>query len=167
LGADHPDYSIANRSVNGRTIGELLVDVKDFSGQYDLIVLQIGGNDILQKRDTDAVLTDLNTLIQRLLPHTKEIVMLTSGNVGTAVAFSGDEAKQYDRLTRAYRSRVIGLADSTPHFTYIDLFDEPEDDVFAQDPDKYTSIDQLHPSNDGYEFWYQKAKSAFDSALEK
>ena len=167
LGADYPDYSISNRSVNGRTISELLTDTKDFSGQYDLIVLQIGGNDILQKRDTDVVLSDLNSLIQRLLPYTKEIVMLTSGNVGTAVAFKGAEAKEYDRLTRAYRSRVVGLADSTPRFTYIDLFDEPEDDLFAQDPDKYTSIDKLHPSNEGYEYWYQKAKSAFDSALEK
>lgn len=165
LGADYPGYTIQNQSVNGRTIAELLIDVQDFSGQYDLIVLQIGGNDILQKRTTSVVLADLEKLVQRLSPHTKELVMLTSGNVGTAQAFSGSEAQQYDDLTRQYRAAVIKLAHQTPHFTYVDLFDEPENDPFAKDPDIFTSIDDLHPSNEGYALWYQKAASALQAAL--
>jgi lysophospholipase L1-like esterase len=132
-----------------------------------LIVLQIGGNDILQKRDTSKVLVDLETLLKRLAPHTKEIIMLTSGNIGTTQAFSGAEATQYDALTRAYRAGVIALAQQTPHFTYVDLFDEPENDPFVENPEIYTSLDDLHPSNQGYGLWYQKAKSAFGEVLDK
>jgi len=167
LGAEYPGYAITNQSVNGRTIDILLQDIAGFSGQFDLIVLQMGGNDILQKRDTDLVLADLEAVLQRLLPHTKEIVMLTSGNVGGAIAFSGAEAQEYERLTRAYRTRVIELSKNTPHFTYVDLFDEPGHDPFQEQPDTYTALDDLHPSNAGYGLWYSKAKPAFDAALNK
>jgi lysophospholipase L1-like esterase len=167
LGADYPGYSIKNHSVNGRTIGGLLADTADFSGQYDLIVLQIGANDILQERDISAVVSDLQVLLSRLAPHTKEIVMLTSGNIGTTPVFSGDRAAQYDTLTRAYRSKVVALAAKTPNFTYIDLFDEPENDPFVQNSGKYTAVDDLHPSNDGYGLWYRKAQSTFARVLTK
>jgi lysophospholipase L1-like esterase len=167
LGADYPAYSIKNSSVNGRTITELLEDTEDYSKQSDLIVLQIGANDILQKRDLDTALSDLEILIQRLAPLTQEIVLLTSGNVGGAKAFSGTESEQLETLTRSYRQRVIALAAKTPDFTYVDLFDEPEADPFVENPQRYTSIDGLHPSNDGYRLWYEKAKPAFDQALNK
>ena len=166
LGADYPTYTIKNQSVNGRTIGGLLKDTQNFSGQYDLLVLQIGGNDILQKRDTRTVLSELETLLTRLAPHTKEIIMLTSGNVGETPAFSGAQATEYEALTRAYRAGVIALAQQTPHFTYVDLFEEPENDPFAQKPGLYTSMDELHPSNQGYGLWYKKAEDAFAKALE-
>jgi lysophospholipase L1-like esterase len=166
VGADYPAYAIENQSVNGRTIGGLLEDTQNFSGQFDLIVLQIGGNDILQKRATSQVLSDLETLLKRLAPHTKEIIMLTSGNVGTTPAFCGVEAAEYDALTRAYRAQVVALAARTPHYTYVDLFDEPEDDSFAQKPELYTAMDDLHPSNQGYGLWYGKAENAFAKALE-
>jgi lysophospholipase L1-like esterase len=167
VGADYPTYTIKNQSVNGRTIEGLLEDTEHFSGQYDLIVLQIGGNDILQKRDTNTVLADLETLLVRLAPQTKEIIMFTSGNIGTTQMFTGSQAKEYDALTRTYRSRIILLAQQTPHFTYVDLFDEPENDPFAKNPEMYTSIDRLHPSNKGYALWYNKAESAFARVLEK
>jgi lysophospholipase L1-like esterase len=165
VGADYPAYTIKNHSVNGRTIKGLLTETQNFSGQYDLIVLQIGGNDILQKRDTSTVLSELATLLKRLAPHTKEIIMLTSGNIGETVAFSGAQATEYETLTRAYRAGVLELAQQTPHFTYVDLFDEPENDPFAKKPDIYTSIDDLHPSNQGYGLWYQKAKDTFATIL--
>lgn len=165
LGADYPTYSITNQSVNGRTIAGLLTDTTDFAGEYDLILLQIGGNDILQKRDTGEVLEDVETLIARLAPHTKEIVMLTSGNVGGAAAFSDAEAAELERLTRAYRTGLIELGETTQHFTYVDLFDEPGSDPFREHPVKYTSFDDLHPNNDGYGLWYRKAQAAFANAL--
>ena len=167
LGADWPQYTINNKSVNGRTIGGLLEDTADFSGQYDLILLQIGGNDILQNRNTEAVLTDLKALLDRLAQHTDNIVMMTSGNVGAAVAFSGEKAQQYESLTRALRAGVIDIAASREDFTYVDLFDEPENDPFVENPDTYTAFDELHPSDEGYALWYSKLKPVTDELLSK
>jgi lysophospholipase L1-like esterase len=167
LGADYPSYTLKNKSVNGLTIQELVDSTQEFEGQYDLIVLQMGGNDILQKRDTVSILTDLELLIERLAPHTKEIVMLTSGNVGGAQRFTGAEATELESLTRAYRMRVLDLAENTPNFTYVDLFDEPGNDPFQNQPEIYTSIDGLHPSNEGYGLWYEKAKDTFEITLKK
>ena len=165
LGADYPQYTIKNQSVNGRTIEGLLEDNQDFSGQYEMILLQIGGNDILQKRGTEETLADLNALLNLLSEHTNNIVMMTSGNVGAAVAFSGEEAKTYEQLTRALRAGVQEIAQSRADFTYVDLFDEPEDDPFAEEPDTYTAADSLHPSNEGYALWYTKLKPVVEPIL--
>jgi lysophospholipase L1-like esterase len=165
LGADFPEYSIKNQSVNGRTIEGLLADTTDFSGQYELILLQIGGNDILQKRSTKDTVNDLNALLERLAKHTEHIVMMTSGNVGGAVAFSGEKAATYESLSRALRTEVTNIAQTRTDFSYVDLFDEPEDDPFVENPETYTAADSLHPSNEGYALWYNKLKPVVEPIL--
>ena len=55
IGAAFPKYSIINESKNGRNMEGLQEKVTQVSGTYELILLQIGGNDILQKRDLGVV----------------------------------------------------------------------------------------------------------------
>lgn len=165
LGADFPDFTIKNQSVNGRTIAGLLKDSQDFSGEYDMILLQIGGNDILQNRDTAQVLAELSDLLDILSEHTNNIVMMTSGNVGASIAFSGEQAQEYERLTRDLRAGVFDIARDRGDFTYVDLFDEPEDDPFLEQPEVYTSLDGLHPSNAGYALWYSQLKPVVTDIL--
>ena len=156
--------SIQNESVNGRTIGELLEDTKDFNGQYEIILLMIGANDIIQKRNPETVETELRSLVERLSSHTEHLLMISSGNVGGAVRYNETESEEYTELTRKFRSAYIAVGKSTP-LSYIDLFNEPENDPFVLEPESYTAIDGLHPSNLGYELWYNKLKPNLNSLL--
>ncbi len=166
IGADFPHYNVVNNSVNGRTIGDLQVVVKNLNGEYALILLQIGGNDILQKRDKDQVEQELREIISKLQKHTEHIVMISSGNVGAATRFSNEQRKEYEAVTREFRNMFIAVAEETP-ITYVDLFVEPEKDKFIQKPDVYLSSDGLHPSSAGYALWYESLRPVLESRLEK
>lgn len=167
IGAEYSEFQIENRSKNGDTIGDALARVTDIEGQYDLIVVQLGGNDIIQERDLAQTLEDLNQLYERLQLHTRHLVMLSAGNVGAAFAFSGAKATALTAYSRTYHTALENFADSRPNFTYVNLFDEPADDPFVSEPKVYLAMDGLHPTSAGYALWYQKLASVVQSRFEQ
>lgn len=166
LGADFPQYTIVNNSVNGRTIHELQRVAEGVEGEYALILLQIGGNDILRERGVVEVEEELRNVVATLTPHTEHLVMLSTGNVGGATALSVAEARQYEAITRDYRVMFARVAFSTA-LTYIDLFAEPANDPFVKNPERYLALDGLHPSSAGYELWYQSLRPTMQDLLEE
>jgi lysophospholipase L1-like esterase len=164
IGQDFVQYSIINDSKNGRAIGDLVSVAKEIEESYELILLQIGGNDILQKRDLPTVVSELETIIDTLSPQTNHLVMMTSGNVGGASAFSKEKADAYESLTRAYRKSFVETADKTS-LTYVDLFLEPEVDIIANNPETYLASDGLHPSAAGYGIWYETLYPILETRL--
>ena len=158
IGSDFPTFSIINNSINGRTIGELVSVTESMSTKYEIIVLQIGGNDIIQKRNIDQVMLELDLIYKNLNLLTKNIVMISAGNVGAATAFSGKHAADYQTLSKRFHKRAELFAQEREGFEYINLFEEPETDPFVLHPNLYLSIDGLHPSSEGYKLWYEKLK---------
>ncbi len=157
LGTEYPHYQITNNSKNGRTIGEALEIIKALPQEkmYELLLLQIGGNDILQKRPITIVQRELTELHAEAKSRSNHVVMMSSGNVGAAAAFVGtSKAVAYESLSREFRGMFIEVA-AASDVTYVDLFQEPQVDVFALEPKRLLAIDGLHPSSAGYRVWYQ------------
>jgi len=168
LGADFPAFSIKNDSVNGRQIAgamEVAQNLTD-TDQYDLVVLQIGANDLIAGRAAGQVATELQQLIETVIPHTKQIVVVSAGNIGATALFTGKEAEDLEASSRLFDQQMQQLDDSYDQVAFVSLFDEPADDPFVQQPEKYTSIDDLHPTSVGYEIWYNKSKPAFKAVLD-
>ena len=169
IGTDYPEYSITNNSKNGRTIGEALLEIKKLPTEpkHKLLLLQIGGNDILQKRDVDVVRRELTQLYIEAKKRSTHVVMISSGNVGTAARFVGTSKEgEYDRLSRQFRDMFMSAAHEST-VTYVDLFQERENDVFLREPKKYFAIDGLHPSAAGYAYWYLTLGPAVQAILSK
>jgi lysophospholipase L1-like esterase len=167
IGADYPNYAITNNSKNGRTIGEALLEIKKLPTEpkHKLLLLQIGGNDILQKREADVVRSELTQLYEEVKLRAEHVVMISSGNVGTAAAFIGTKkAGEYERLSRQLREVFIAVAQESG-VTYVDLFEEPENDAFLREPKKYLAIDGLHPTREGYAYWYKTLKPNLEEVL--
>jgi len=164
IGRDFPTYNITNNSKNGRTIGELVSVAEQTADNQALILLQIGGNDILQKRDVEMVEKELRSIVDILENKAKHIVMISSGNVGGAAAFEGEAAAEYEKLTREFREMFNRVSAETS-LVYVDLFLEPEVDVISNNPEVYLSIDGLHPSSAGYAYWYKLLKPKLSELL--
>jgi len=168
IGADYPSYSITNNSVNGRKIAgamEVAQGLAD-SDRYDLIVLQIGANDLIAGVEADVVASDSQQLIEAVIPHTQKIIVISAGNIGATPLFAGDQAARYTDASRQFDQQMAILGQTYDDMDFVSLFDEPGDDVFVQSPNVYTSVDGLHPSSAGYKNWYDKSKSALVNALE-
>lgn len=168
LGVDYSAYQITNNSVNGRKIAgarEVFAKLPEATA-YDLVVLQIGANDLIAGRDPDVVAAEMQQLIEQVIPHTRKIVVLTSGNIGATPAFSGEQAQQLQDASRQYDWQMTTLGQTYDDMNFVSLFDEPADDPFVEKPSVYTSIDGLHPTSAGYDIWYQKARPYFADALD-
>ncbi len=161
LGNDYTWYRIENNSRNGRTISGAITEAKKVASRYSIIVLQIGANDLLQKRTVPETLKDMNTLIDLVIPKADHVVVISSGNIGAVTRFTDDEASYYEQVSREFTNQMIQLAQNYQTVSFVPLFDEPADDPFVAEPARYLAIDGLHPSTEGYGIWYAKAAPYF------
>lgn len=165
LGAAYPSVAITNQSVNGDTIADAVDRTSGLTESYDLILLQLGGNDILQLRPLEAVRADTERLLAALAPHTDRVVLMSAGNVGAATAFSGATAARYTEQSQRYHAAMEELAAVRPELTYVNLYEPPESDPFVSQPELHLALDGLHPSDTGYAVWYEKLRPVLGAQL--
>lgn len=157
IGADFPAYSIENRAVNGWTTEQVASGLANDTAitEFDLIVLQVGGNDVLQRRPIAIVERDIRRLYEGATKRAKNVVHISSGNVGAASAYvtAGQPDATLEEHTRAVREVFLRVAGEYG-VIYVDLFIEPAEDVYLKEPKKYLAFDGLHPNETGYGYWY-------------
>jgi len=173
FGRDNPDAEIVNVSGNGKRVGELLnelaVKVRPFHRQgrtldaltFQLIVLQIGANDIVYLTPLSQLRSDLNALLIRARELSPTVLVLHSGNIGAAPLFPWPLSAFYTARTREVRSLYQELAAQNDAH-YVDLFRERGADVFLRDPVQYYASDLYHPSSAGYALWYRRIREVLD-----
>lgn len=163
FGQDFPSAHIENKSANGKKLRELLHDFPSHQfPKYDLIVMQIGGNDILRFSRFSEIEDAINKLIIKAKKLSKDVVILHTGNVGLAPIFIWP----FNSImtTRAKKMRTLYMHKATEMgVTYIDLFRSKEEDPFLTDINTYYSPDGLHPSGAGYRWWYERIRQALKS----
>lgn len=157
IGKDEPNADITNIGVSGQRLEGLLIKLSTQKGNsYDLVVLQIGANDITGRTaysDIQARLAQALTDARALAP---KVVVMTSGDVGLAPVFKWPLSAYLSARTRAVRDIFITEASRHLGVTYVDLFAEKKDDVFLTDIPRYYAPDFFHPSAEGYGVWYSQ-----------
>lgn len=158
FGQDFPDADITNISRNGKKLSGLLkeFDPKAF-GHYNLVVIQIGANDILKFTPMRTIERDVIAVIERAKIAGDHVVILHSGNVGLAPIFTWP----FDAILteRSRRVRAIYMREAKLHGAlYADLFSERSNDLLLSDVSHYYSPDHLHPSGYGYRWWYERIR---------
>lgn len=168
IGIDFPTATIINRGVNGWTTADLANSLEKnlATESFDLVLIQIGGNDILQKRPPSDVEADISKVFTSAEKLSQNVVMICCGNVGAAAAFTkkGQPDASYEAHTREVREVFLRVAPKYGvHF--VDLFAEPAEDVYLKEPKRYLAFDGLHPNETGYGYWYEKLGPVIRSLL--
>lgn len=164
LGKDFPDAEITNISHNGQKIHELLASFDGYNfSDFDLVVIQIGANDILKFTPLGNIQRDMQKLIEKAKTISPHVVLLHSGNVGAAPIFRWPFDVIMTERSRRVRDIYMRLARANGVY-YVDLFQERDSDLFLKDIAKYYAPDLLHPSGDGYRFWYERIRQTLNEA---
>ena len=156
---DHPNWTIENLSVSGRKTAELIPVLTELGGQYDRVILQIGGNDITYFSDTDQLASDIALVLAEAKRLSAHVMLLTSGNVGNAPILPRPLAFLWHRRTLQVRD-IFMRASGEAGVTYVDLYREKRSDPFFLEPYRYHAIDLFHPSSEGYGLWYEELKKS-------
>ena len=162
FGSEFPRASIRNVSTNGWKTADLLAAFPE-GGSFDLIVLQIGANDIIRGTPEQAFEASLGALFAKAKASSPNVVALHSGNIGLAPMFRWPASSILAARTRKYREAYMRIA-AEHGVVYVDLYDEREDDVMSKDIAKYYAADLLHLTNNGYGVWYGEIRETMDAA---
>lgn len=161
----YPEVNIINQGINGQKIHELAQNFSSSSySNINLIVIQIGANDIIRLTPEENIKADLDLLLQKATQLSKKVVILHSGNVGAAPFFPRYLGWIWTWKAKKVRDLYINEAKKY-NVKYVDLFQKREDDIFLTDVNKYYADDYLHPSGEGYKIWFDKIKTEVGSFI--
>ena len=172
VGASRPEDSVAGRlarhigatevenySVSGAIVADLPAQLAQAKhSEYLMILIQIGGNDIIRFHNSARVGQQLKEILTTL-PKAKDVYLMSAGNVGGATLFPFFIRPFHTALNQKYHN-VFAAVVSQAGAHYINLYKQPAVDEFALEPQKYFAIDGLHPSSEGYRVWFESLQKA-------
>ena len=176
VGAARPEDSVAgrlaayldatyveNRAHAGAGVADLVGQIREAKlPQYDVILIQAGGNDILALHDAKKTAKELSAAFAAL-PPARRIILLGSGNVGGATLFPPPLRPFHTMKSRAMNREFARVAHGW-HALFVGLFEPFYKDPFLRNPYRYLSRDGLHPSSYGYGLWFDKLREALETA---
>lgn len=149
---------VENHAVSGAQIHDLGGQIqKEKLKHYDVILLQIGANDITRFHDEQEAVEMLEPSLVSLRAQTDKLIFISAGNVGGAPAIPPPMRPFYTRLNLKYHKAFEELATKTD-VMYVNLYQDPSIDPFVQNPKTYFAKDGFHPSSVGYQFWFETIK---------
>lgn len=166
LAADFPTADVQNIAVSGSKVADAITQLESLPGnaRYDLILIQIGGNDIVRLTPYANLKRDLPRLLELAKQHSDNVVQLTSGNVGSSHLLPLGTRWYYTLRTKAVRN-IFLPANAAAGTHYVDLLRSRANDPYIQDARKYYSPDFFHPSAAGYGDWYTFVKPVVQGLL--
>lgn len=154
LVANHyPGAEVTNKSVNGKRTKELAEEVKQLEGHYDLILVIIGGNDVLRPWiNLDESNRNLETIYQATSEHSQKVIALTTGNFRYTTFFLWPLNLYYEKRSVVLRDYALAAAAKYPNVTYVNIVEWNKKMPFDHLKE---APDHLHLSDDGASYWYQ------------
>ena len=164
LGSKLPQAQITNRAVSGWQVADLEQVFRPGEDErYDLILIHIGANDVLQATPIDAVRRDLRTVLQRARQAGDMVVHISSGDIGDAPIFLPPAGYVLSQRTKQYRE-VFLETNQEAGTHYVDIYHLEQGDTTAYDPTMIFAADGLHPGKASYHFWFDSIVSTMGQA---
>jgi lysophospholipase L1-like esterase len=95
-----------------------------------------------------------------------QVVVATSGNIGTAQIFPKG-TRWLIRIRTLQVREIFFQTVSQENVRYVDLYKAEEVDPFAKDPVQYYAADSFHPSSNGYDVWYTEIAKTIAVAIDR
>lgn len=149
----YPGATVINNSVNGMRTKELAEESKKLEGQYDLILIIIGGNDVLRPWiNLDVSGQNLRTIYSNTSKHSKNVIAITTGNLRYTTVFLWPLRYVVAVRSVQLRDKALTASKDLPNVTYINMVKRNTKVPF----DKVKEApDHLHLSDEGAQYWYE------------
>jgi lysophospholipase L1-like esterase len=152
IAARFPSWSITNRARDGATFADVLVALEGVATDYDIVLIQAGGNDVIRMRNLDDVAAEVDRVVRRACELADVVVLMPAGNVGNAPFFAPPLSWLMTSRSRRLHAAVAQAA-RRHDAVYVDLYKERDADPFVLEPG-LNAADGLHPSDAGYRVWF-------------
>jgi lysophospholipase L1-like esterase len=160
LARDHPEATVVNRARNGARTTDAIRQLEAEHGRrYDLILVHVGGNDILKRTPLATLPPLVDTLIEIARKMSEHVVVTTTPNVGLAPAFSPPLSWWLTRRSRQVRD-LFARAAERHGAHYVNFFHARAACPFSRESRRYFARDGVHPTTDCYALVYATLRAA-------
>ncbi len=156
LTAEYRDAELVNLSVGGACIADVLPQLRALghdARRFDLVLLHIGGNDIMRNAQVLQAAHAIGPLLTRLQQLGRRVVWIGPGDLGLAPLFRPPFSWWMSYRTRMACDMFHRLA--TQHrVEYIGFHGTPHRHLLARERHVYFAADGVHPSSQAYRYAY-------------
>jgi lysophospholipase L1-like esterase len=154
IAAAFPHARVINVARSGARIGHVVgqLDSLDFS-RADLVLIQACANDVLEFRAQRTFEKDLREALGRARSFGGHVVLMPGQNFSVAPFF----LRPISAVIMWHAVKLHAIVERVTaelEVTFVDLFRDPQEDPFVQEPKRYYCPDGLHPSGEGYALWF-------------
>jgi lysophospholipase L1-like esterase len=169
LAAQYRDAELINLSVGGACIADVPGQLQHLPAgdrRFDLVLLHVGGNDIMRNVRLPAVEPVADALLRRLGQLGRRVVWVGPGDIGLAPLFRPPFNWWLSRRTRLACEMFRRIAQEHGA-EYMGFHGAPHRHLLAGQRTHYFAPDGLHPSSHGYRYAYShlQRSSALTEAL--
>lgn len=158
LGQKFPDADLLNLGVSGAKISDLLNVLKNQKQHYDVILLQIGANDVTHFSSYATIRQGIAEVLSLSDQLGTKTILLTSGDLGVIPIFHWPLSWIMTDRTKKVRDIFLEESGKYSSVSYIDLFYE-----LKRKKTNFSNAyapDSFHLNGDGYEVYYQFVEKA-------
>lgn len=154
IAAAFPDARVVNVARSGARIGHVVdqLETVDFE-RADLVLIHACANDVIEFRSLRTFERDLRAAIGGARKLSPNVVLMPGNNFSVAPFF----LRPLSRIIMWHAVRVHAVIERVARekgVHFVDLFRDPSEDPFVQEPNRYYCPDGLHPSAEGYALWF-------------
>jgi lysophospholipase L1-like esterase len=155
LSREFPSVTIVNRARNGaRTLDALVQLADEGSARYDLVLVHVGGNDVLRRTPWRALVPQVEAVVVRARRLSDHVVVTTTPNVGLLPVFFPPFSWWLSQRSKALCELFADTAERHGAH-YVNFFHPRASDGFCREWRRNFASDRLHPSSDGYRYIYK------------
>ncbi len=163
IGEKYTQANVVNVAVNGARTNDAVRQLQATPGTFDLIVVMVGGNDIVHFTPHEQLRRELGTVLALASRKAKHVLFSPTGNVGDVLLFPAPVRWILARRSRAIRRLFTEqVAAAAGDVRFADLYREGGADPFVVHPQRYFAADLFHPSDAGYADWFNVISSQLD-----
>ncbi len=164
IGAKYPQAEVVNVAAISARTWQVIEQIKQLPGHFDLIFINVGGNDNVHFTTYSQLDSDIKHVLQLAVSKASHVLLTTPGNVGTVPLLPWALRWIFTIRSRFIRRIFITAVDATNgDVQFVDLYRDASYDPFALDPKKYYAADLFHPSDAGYADWFSYISKQLDS----
>lgn len=158
LAAEYPGAEVVNLSVSGSTLDDVPAQLRRLATspgapRFDVVLLHVGGNDILHTQNLTAMQQAAEALMPQLHRLAQRVIWIGPGDVGLAPLFRppfswwisrrcAQACAMFERTARAHDVEFVGF------------HGEQHRDILARDRHLFFAQDGFHPNAHGYRYCY-------------
>ena len=154
LAAAFPGTAIVNHSRDGARSADVPVQIEAGAGHFDLILVFVGGNDVIRLSSYASVLQAAEHALDVASSRGEHVAVVPPADLGTAPIWVWPLDAVFSRRAETVRRAWQYAMRERTNVHLVDLRMPRDRDPFRIAPRRFYSPDGIHPSADGYALWF-------------